>query len=228
MSRRRLFLASVLLGLPLISLADGDTVDRVYHPYVQALEHEIEWRMVSADGQQTQRLSYGQSISDTLFLEGYVIGEQNDKNDLKAEAYEIELMWQLSEQGEFVVDWGLLTEIEYGYRDDVWELGTGLIIEKQWGSWVGTANVWGIYEHSDLESEFETALALQTRYRYSRYLEPALELYAGQDTLSLGPILMGDVRLGIGKKLHWETGVVFGLDDKSANNTWRFLADYEF
>ena len=228
MSKSRLLLTGLLFVAPWNCFADGIAVDKVYHPYVQPLERELEWRMISADGQQLHQLAYGQSISDTLFVEGYVIVEENDKNDLKAEAYELEVKWQLSEQGEFSADWGLITEIEYEYHENAWEFSTGLIIEQEWGQWVGTANIWGIYENNDAGAEFETALALQTRYRYSRYLEPALEFYGGQNTRSLGPILMGDIKFGLGKKLHWEAGVVFGLDNKSPDNTWRFLTEYEF
>ena len=225
---KQLYFAALLINLPLICNADGVAVDKVYHPYVQPLEREVEWRMISADGEQKHRFGFGKSVSDRLFAEAYLIAEQNNNNDLKAEAFELELKWQLSEQGEFEYDWGLITEIEYEYQDDVWELATGLIVEKEWGRWVGAANAWVIYEHSDLMSEFETALSLQTRYRYSRYVEPAIEFYAGQDTRSLGPVLLGDLRLGVGKKLHWEAGVVFGLNNNSPDNTWRFLTEYEF
>jgi len=228
MIQRRLYFAVLLVGLPLVSVADGVAIDKVYHPYVQALEREVEWRMISADGQQRHLFALGKSFSDRLFVEAYLIAEQNDNNDLKAEAYELELKWQLSEQGEFAIDWGLLTEIEYEYHDDVWELATSLILEKEWGRWVGAANAWVIYEHSSLESEFETALSLQTRYRYSPYLEPAIEFYAGEDTRAIGPVLMGDLKLGAGKKIHWETGVIFGLNNNSPDNTWRFLTEYEF
>ena len=228
MIKRLTYFVILLIGMPLISLADGVAIDKVYHPYVQALEREVEWRMISADGEQLHRFAFGKSFSDSLFIEGYLIAEQNNKNNLKAEAYELELKWQLSEQGEFAIDWGLITEIEYEYHDDAWELATGLILEKEWGRWVGAANVWGIYEHSDIASEFETALSLQSRYRYSRHLEPAIEFYAGENTRSLGPVLMGDVKLGAGKKLHWEAGVIVGLNNKSPDNTWRFLTEYEF
>jgi len=108
------------------------------------------------------------------------------------------------------------------------ELASGLILEKAWGRWVGTANLWLIYEHSPINAEFETALALQTRYRYKPYLEPAIEFYAGQDTRGLGPVLMGDLKFGPGKKLHWEAGIIFGLETDSPDNTWRFSTEYEF
>jgi len=218
----------LLLIFPCVSMADGIAIDKVYHPYVQPLEREIEWRMIAADGQQTHRLGIGKSLSDDLFAELYLIAEQNSHNDLKAKAYELELKWQLSEQGEFDVDWGLITELEYEYHEDNIELASALILEKTWGRWVGAANLWLIYEHSPIDAEFETAVAFQTRYRYAPYLEPAVEFYAGENTRALGPVLMGDLKFGPGQRLHWEAGVIFGLSSDSPDNTWRFSTEYEF
>ena len=70
---RRVCFAVVLASLPLVGLADDVAIDKVYHPYVQALEHEIEWRMISADGQQLHRLGFGKAMSDRLFAEVYLI-----------------------------------------------------------------------------------------------------------------------------------------------------------
>ena len=109
------------------------------------------------------------------------------------------------------------------------EFSTALLIEKDWGRWTGTANLYGIYEFgSDIKNEFETALALQTRYRYSRNIEPALELYLGEDTQGLGPVIMGDIALGNARKIHWEGGVIFGIDNKTPDQTIRLLLEYEF
>ena len=49
---KQLYFAALLINLPLICNADGVAVDKVYHPYVQPLEREAEWRMISADGEQ--------------------------------------------------------------------------------------------------------------------------------------------------------------------------------
>jgi hypothetical protein len=40
--------------------------------------------------------------------------------------------------------------------------------------------------------------------------------------------MMGDMRFGPGKKLHWETGVLFGLSNKTPDAALRLLAEYEF
>jgi hypothetical protein len=214
--------------LPCSTSADSLSVDKVYHPYVQPLEREIEVRMVSADGEEFYRLGLGKSLSDKLFVEAYLIGK-DDNNHLSLNAYEIEAKWQLTEQGEYAVDWGLMFELERVLHDDTWEISTSLLMEKEWGKWVAAANLsliaeWG----NEINNEFETALALQTRYRYSRHIEPAIEFYSSESGQAIGPVVMGDIRLGNAKKLHWEVGSIFGLGYKGPDNTWRLLMEYEF
>ena len=223
----RVCLAAIILPSP--ALASESAIDKVYHPYVQPLEREVEWRMISADSEQLHRFGIGQSFSDRLFLEGYLIATDEKDGNFSLTAYEIEAKYQLTEQGEYAVDWGVIMEIEKVKDEDSWELAAGLLMEKEWGRWVGTANFWGIYEWKEDESdEIESVLALQARYRYSRFLEPALEFYSGDKTRGLGPVLMGDIRFGAGKKLHWEAGAIIGLDSKTADNTWRLLTEFEF
>jgi hypothetical protein len=185
--------------------------------------------MTDSDGKQVQRLGIGKSLSDRLFIEGYLIGEDNQNNDLRLQAFEIEALWQLTEQGEYSIDWGLITELERQRDDNNWEVSAGLIGLKEWGRWVATTNLWLKYEWGQTqESEFETALSLQTRYRLSRYFEPAMEFYAGEDTRALGPVFLGDISISPGKKLHWEVGVLTGLSSKTADTNWRALLEYEF
>ncbi len=222
---RTLFITALYPGL---LLADSGAVDKVYHPYVQPLEREFEWRMLSEGGGQTYRLGLGQSITDKVFVEGYLIAKDVG-NHLKLEAYEIEAKWQLTEQGEYAADWGLLFELEKLQHDDTWESSVGVLVEKQWGRWVGAANVKLIYEWGpEIEDELETALASQIRYRYKPYLEPAVEFYSSDQGVALGPVIMGDIRLQAAKKVHWEVGSIFGINSVAPNNTWRLLVEYEF
>jgi len=210
--------------------ADGLAIDKVYHPYVQPHEREIEWRMIDADGDQKHRVGLKKSFVGNFYIEAYLIGKDTDEtNNLDLTAYELELLWQLTEQGEYFADWGVLFELEKERDENNWEFSSAAIVEKEWGRWVATANLYAIYEWGDtIKNELESSLALQGRYRYSRYFEPALEFYAGEDTRALGPVIMGDVRLGAGKKIHWEAGAIIGLDSKSPNNTWRLLTEFEF
>ena len=218
------------------AVADGTVIDKVYHPYVQPLERELELRSSiernsTDDAAETQiyRLGYGQSLNDYWFAEGYLIGQQQHDNSLRLQAFELEAQWQLTEQGEYWADWGMLFELEKARSQDIMEFSTALLIEKEWGRLTGTANLHAIYEFGeDINNEFETALAAQLRYRYQQFLEPALELYKGQNTFGLGPVITGTVRLTDRRQFYWEAGAILGLDSDTADQTFRLLLEYEF
>jgi len=217
------------------AIADGLTIDKVYHPYVQPLEREIEFRWINYDTNQSNnnkvQLGFGKSFATRWFAEAYIIGEKdtNVSDDFKVNAYELEAKVQLTEQGEYSADWGLLFEFERKNDPSIWEVASTLLIEREWGRTVGTANVsLGFEAGGDIDSDKELSAAMQVRYRYSRTLEPALEFYISQDTLGLGPILMGEQRFGIRKKFQWELGIIAGLSDETPDATLRALVEYEF
>ncbi len=216
--------------------ADGSRIDKVYNPYVQLLEKEIEYRSLlqqdsnaDLDGRWRHTLGYGQAISDRWFAEVYLIGIDQPGEGFALEAYEAELKWQLTEQGEFNNDWGLLFELERERSEDIWEASTSLIAAREWSRWVATANLALIYEWGgDIDNEWETALSAQLRYRNSELLEPAIEFYQGQDTQGLGPVLTGLWRAGGGRKLYWEFGAILGTNRETADVNWKLTLEYEF
>lgn len=223
--------------LPCSTWADGVVIDRVYDPYVQPLETEIEWRAVGLrdngkdewDSLQVHRLGVGYGFTDRWFGEIYLIGERDEDRSLNLEAVELEAKWQLTEQGEYAADWGLLFELERESSENQWEAAVTLLSAREWGRWVGTANLAGIYEWGgDLNDEFETELRLQGRYRLTQGFEPALEFYAGQDTLAIGPVITGMRRLEGTRQIRWELGLILGLTDESPDQTLRLLFEYEF
>jgi hypothetical protein len=216
--------------------ADGSVIDKIYHPYVQPLEREIEFRAVAENNSQATvgdrrlyRLGYGQSLSERWLGEIYLIGVKNNDRGLMLDAYELETLWQITEQGEYFADWGLLVEAEKLRTRDSSEISTALLVEKEWRRWTGTMNLYGIYEFgADIANEFDTELALQARYRHTRALEPAVELYAAENTLGLGPVFTGSRRLGGGRQLYWEGGLILGLDSSTPDQTFKVLLEYEF
>lgn len=220
-----------------MTLADGTFIDKVYHPYVQPNEKELEWRWLYEkdnddplkDNAQTHKLAYGQSINESWFAEIYLIGQKNQEYDFKLTAGELEALWQITEQGEYDADFGMLFEVEHERENDVSELATALLIEKEWHKWVATANLYLIYEWgSKIDNELETAMALQGRYRYSRALEPAIEFYSSDSSEGIGPVLLGNFRLSGRKQIRWQAGVIFALDKETADNTFKLLVEYEF
>ncbi len=224
-----------------VAFSDGSFIDKVYHPYVQAHEKEIEWRWNIQkdngnsdearlrDNAQKHRLAYGQSFNDRWFGEIYLVGEKNREQEFRLTAVEIEALWQITEQGEYDEDWGMLFEIEHERDTDVSEVSSALIIEREWRKWVATANLYLIYEWgSNIDNEFETAMALQGRYRYSKSIEPAIEFYSSDSSEGIGPVLLGSFKLSGRKKIHWESGVIFGLDNDTADQIIKFRLEFEF
>lgn len=229
-------LPCLLIFVASAGYADGLVVDKIYHPYVQPLEQELEWRASLQDRQPGQpddlglyRFAYGRAFGERWFGEVYLLGLRSDEQDFELFGYELEALRQLTEQGEYWADWAVMFELEKQDGLDVWEFSTGLLAEKEWGRWSGTANVFVSQEWGDdIEDELETALGLQARYRYSRAIEPAIELYKGDNSFGMGPALMGQINFQGKQKIAWEAGAIFGLDNKSPDMTWRFLLEFEF
>lgn len=229
-------LGTLALMLATQVMADGSTIDKIYHPYVQLLEKEWEYRLTherddddSVDGRMVHKLGYGQSLSDQWFVEAYVIAEDAALGGTDISGIEMEAKWQLTEQGEYGNDYGLLFELEREFNRDAWELGATFIAVHEWTNWIGTANVSVFYESGDdVNDEFETSLATQLKYRLRPTLEPALEFYQGQDTSGLGPVLSGLWRGAQGRKLLWEAGAIAGLDSDTPDVTWKVNLEWEF
>ena len=230
------FFAAVLMTMSRAALSNGSRIDKIYHPYVQPLERELEFRALNEEnaslgpGERTKaRLGYGQALTDNWFAEAYLIGEKDDNRNFHLQSFELESIRQLTGQGEYSVDAGLLFDVESKFDGDLTEFSSALLLEKEWGRWSGTANLFGIYEFGkDVDDEFETALNLQGRYRYALHFEPAIEFYKAQNTLGIGPVLLGSHSFGNAHKLRWEGGLVLGLDNDTPDRTFRVLLEYEF
>lgn len=217
-------------------LASGNSIDKVYHPYVMPEETEIELRSVSQfdkkeslDNQQTHRAGLGYAFIENIFTEAYLIGKNTPDDNFDLDAIELEAKIQLTEQGEYDEDWGLLFEYEKGFGTTINEFSSGLLIDKEMGRWTGALNLFVEYEWGEgFKNELETSLASQLRFRYNRLFEPAVEFYQSQDTTAIGPAMMGNIRFSHARKLHWETGLIFGLRSRTPDQTLRLLLEYEF
>lgn len=214
--------------------ADAE-IGRVYHPYVQPLEREIEWRANLVDDADHDKhknrkywLAYGFSPLERWFVEAYVIAEHDNGESLKVSGFELEGKRQLTEQGEYWADWGALFEIERETSNNAWEVSSAALVEKEIGPTSLAANLHLIYEYgSGVSNEFETYAALQWRWRFREFLEPAIEYYKGDELNAVGPVAVGMTRFGQ-EQLKWELGPLFGIDSKTPDVTWRILLEYEF
>lgn len=206
----------------------------IYHPYVNQGERELEyqllWRGPDDQPDTLQQLSFGYAWTDRFATEIYLLAESVHQQGRRSRGYEVEAIWQLTEQGEYWADWGLLVELESDDQGKERELGVSVLMEKQLGRrWVGTLNAQLEYEFGDdTDNEFETGLRAQLRYLHKPTLEPALDLYLDDQDYALGPTLLGAVRLSPGRQLRWELGVPIGLKSRTPDLGLRFAVELEF
>lgn len=233
MMRKVLFTITLLTVFNYYCQADGMVVDKVYHPYVIANENEVEWRLMSSQTDKfnrlAQRLGAGFSVAENIALEVYVIAERDAQQNFEVSAYEIEMRWMLSEQGQYWADWGMVFELERNTLVNSVEASVGLIVEKEFKKTSLTLNIFTIYENgSNIKSEFETEFRAKFRYRYLPEIQPSIELYAGEDYFGMGPAIMGVHRLKGQKQIKWEAGFITEVSNSGKDHTLRFALEYEF
>lgn len=228
----------VISGALLLSALGATQVhadmNRVYYPYVEQNERELEYgfvlRDLGDDKVLLNRAGMGYAWNDKIFTEVYLLTESITHEGEQIRGYEAELKWQITEQGEYWADWGLLLEAGTARDISSHELAAGILWEKELASrWVAAANVIAEYEYgSDIKDEFETALRAQLRYRYSIAFEPALEFYLDDQDWAAGPALLGTVKLSGRKQVRWELGLLFGLDTDTPETSLRGGIEFEF
>jgi hypothetical protein len=229
----RLMLLALLQVFPTVLYADNFSVDKVYHPYVLPYEREVEWRFTSRNNDEgnilTQRFAVGHAISEFVTLEAYVVAARDENDDFGLQGYELESRWMITEQGKYWADWGALFELEKQHDQDIWEFTSGVLYEKEFGKTSLTPNFLVTYEWGqDIQNEFETEFRLKYRYRWRPWLQPAIEVYTGEDFVGVGPAFMGIHRYSGQKQLKWELGFIAGLNGDSKDHSLRFALEYEY
>ncbi|RDV26766.1 hypothetical protein DXV75_07200 [Alteromonas aestuariivivens] len=213
--------------------ADNFIVDKVYHPYVLPFEREFEWRLTSRQNDNgnvlQQRFAFGHALSERVILEAYIVGARDDYGDFGLEGYELEARWMLTEQGQYWADWGLLFEVEKQHHEDIWEATAGLLTEKEFGRTSLTTNIKVVYEWgAQINDEWEGEFKLKYRYRWIPEVQPAVEFYAAEDYLGIGPAFMGIKRFDGQQQLKWELGFITGLNGDNKDHTLRMALEFEF
>ncbi|MBT7580991.1 MAG: hypothetical protein HN573_03030 [Candidatus Marinimicrobia bacterium] len=230
---KKLFLVSILMAPFSITESSG-VMEKVYHPYVIPLEKEIEWGFNFIDDpkktkhlNQMHTIGMGYSLNESNYIEFNVGGIKYPNLNIDFNNYEIEFKHQLTEQGEYSSDWGLLVELERNTEQKKWEIATTTINEKEFGKYSLTNNFSIIYENSPLKTEFETYFGSQLRYRYKEYLEPGIELHMGEGIRGIGPLFRGIYRLNK-SKLKWEIAFIHGFSSKGDDQTIKAQIEWEF
>jgi hypothetical protein len=215
------------------AMADGIVVDKVYHPYVIANERAVEWRLLSSQTDEfnrlAQRIGAGYSITENVAIEAYIIGERDLDQNFGVSAFEIEARWMITEQGQYWADWGAVFEVERNTLANSYETSIGIITEKEFDKTSLTLNLFLIYEKgANIAAEFETEFRAKYRYRFMAEIQPALELYAGEDYFGMGPAIMGVHRFKGQVQIKWEAGFITELSNSGKDHSFRMSLEYEF
>ncbi len=228
------YLSLLLLPFIMINAPAHADMSRIYHPYVEQNERELEYgftlRDINNQRELLNRLGAGYTWNDSVFTEVYLLAESITHEESQVKGYEVEVKIQLTEQGEYWADWGLLFEAETAKDIDSHEWAAGILWEKEINHrWTAATNLMVGYEYgSDITNELETAFRGQFRYRHSSRIEPAFEFYLDDQDWAAGPALMGRVKFSGRRQLAWELGLLFGLDSETPENNLRGGVEFEF
>jgi hypothetical protein len=235
--RRFLWIAPILLALSRSTVADGLNITQIYAPYVQILEQEIELVAIADSQSQNQnqnqepsynwqKIGYGRSLLPSLYSELSLT--RVDDGHRTDTMLELENIWQLTEQGEYASDWGLLLELETFLDKSAREVSLGILNNWDIGKFSLLTNASIMYESGeDIRDEWETLLAIQGRYRRGQAWEPTVEVFVGQDTLAVGPGLTGVIKGAGARQLRWNMVVLNDFDTRS-DLVLKLEIEYEF
>lgn len=229
----------------LISLAGGlapdrayaGPADKIYRPAVEYGETEIEQRggyikdkSPAVNTAQAYVVDLGYGFTPWWFSELVGEIEKLPGDSAEFEALEWENVFQLSEPGQYFMDFGLFAEyalpLESGKPQ---ELVLGPMLQKELGRAVTNLNVLAARQFgSNAESEIEVKYRLQSRLRSGGALDAGLQAFGEKDAHLLGPAVFGLTRLDARHKLKYDAALLRGLTADAEDWRLRWQVEYEF
>ena len=220
---------------------------KIYSPSVVKGENEIEYRGFrdidedeSRDGAEKHKLGIGRGFTDFWFSEIYTVYEKEPGGSNEHEAVEWENRFQLTETGKYWADLGLLVEYEATRQGNPDEFVLAPLIEKTFGSWVATGNLFFESEvGSGRSSGTVFAYAARLKYLLHPQFEPALEAFGEPGRINdfgsfneqehwAGPAFYGQLGLGNKSKLVYSAAYLFGETSVSSDNRAVLRLEFEF
>jgi high-affinity iron transporter len=231
------FLAAVTAGAMLApSRAEAGPAAKVYRPVVEFGETEIELRggYIKDDGpantEQAYVLDVGHGVATWWFTEAVLELEKLPNESFELEELEWENIFQLSEPGQYFLDYGFFAELKIPLESGhPWALEVGPMFQKEVGRLVNNLNVLVEREFGDnAEDEFEVGYRAQTRYRTGSAVELGAQAFGEEDAHLLGPAIFGGARLSERHKLKWDAALLAGLTDDAEDFRFRWEIEFEF
>lgn len=239
-------LAAAMAVVELMPLCAHAADYQVYSPNLVLGEQEFELRSFSSWGtgpgtgdEKALKLAYGHTFTDWWATELYAEGEQEYGETLKLEDFEWENRFQLTPQGKYWVDVGLLNENEIPrFSDDPYQIKFGPAFEKDIGRFTTLLNLLAVHEYG---TNATPGVGLEYRarleYRWRPAVSPLIEAYGeplgrigayGQPRNQIGPGVAGQIAVGAGRSLRYGVVALFGASRAAADGTLVMRLEYEF
>lgn len=241
-----LIMATLVITM-LVSTSPVLASDKIYSPYVEYGEFELEYRgHITNDSKASKNNNTKDKVEVVYGFTEYwsagLIGTWQKKSGSSREftATSWENIFQLTDQGEYWVDVGLYLEYVLAAKtNSADKVEAKLLLERPGLKFTHTANIVlerEIGANSNKVTELE--IYWRTKYRMQTALEPAIEVYSKLGELgnagafdtqkhSLGPVLMGKIPFGKDSKLKYEFGYLFGVSKAAPDGTWKWVVEWE-
>ncbi len=241
------FLAlSLALAAPGASAADPG--EYLYTPSVVEGEHEIDWHFgVGSAGVRTHHrdsvgIGIGTGVTQNWFTEVAAEYRRDPRTGTTLNAYEWENIVLLAEPGEWLVDVGMLLNVEQPHRAaEGPSIRLGPLLQKEFGRFQANFNL--IYSRHYRSTEMLPAHLSyqgQFKYRYSRPFEFGIQAFGNVGSVTqswapyseqvhrFGPAVLGRFVVPGEQSLSYNAAFLVGSTARSPDRTFRVQLEYEF
>lgn len=229
-------LATVLVAGLLPRPAEAGPADKVYLPHVEYGETEIELRggyvkdSGPANTAQAYVLDFGHGVAPWWFTEAVLEMEKRPGESFEIEALEWENVFQVSEPGQYFLDYGFFAELTVPLDNgNPFALEAGPMFQKDLGRLTSNLNVLGAVQFGDnAEGGVELGYTGQSRYRSGGAVEVGVQAFGAEDAHLLGPAVFGGGTLSERHQFKWDAAVLAGLTGDAEDFRLRWEIEFEF
>jgi hypothetical protein len=227
----------------------ANPADYVYTPTVEYGEKEIDFKFGTNTPQagvgtsSGASLGFGYGAKEYWFTEVYLKQERSGSTD--ANLAEWENKFQLTETGQYPVDYGLITELEAPLGANApWEFKFGPLFQTEFGKLQLNGNLlferaFGKADENGVPYNTNFSYQWQAKYRW----QPTLEFgFQGMGDMGKwndwdtqmdqnhrsGPAVFGKFALGNRQAIRYNAAWLLGTSNAAPNHTFRMQVEYEF
>ncbi len=244
---------ATLTAAALIALPGNAEAGEFYmrYPNKEAREVEIEQHFATTFDKREEKNHVSSSVTEIgvgvlpfWFTEFEIETAKKPGENWATEALAWGNYFVLTEKGKYFLDASIYAKYEWAQkRDDADAVVLGILMQKELGNTLHTANILWEKQVGPLASNADTMLySWQSRYRLHPMFQPGFELFGEIEDLSkpgrfneqqfrIGPMFAGAIGLseyGGKGKIKYEAGYLFGATTETEHGTLRAKLEYEF